>query len=145
MRLGVQVGGARPTSGPIRAESDFARCTVESPNSPEEGGVMRQVMSWVARVGVGLVRAGVVVIVSMVVPAVWAAAVAVAIWWSGNPWTWIPLFVLSCVWTVGLSRPVCRMFRYLVARWTGIVIPAGYREAPPVTQLSTGLWWNGFT
>jgi len=99
---------------------------------------MRQVMSWLAGAGVGLVRAVVVVAVSMLVPAMWAAAVLVAIWWAHNPWTWIPLVALAAVWTLGLSRPVCRMVRSLVARWTGTVIPAGYREAPPITQLSTG-------
>ena len=45
---------------------------------------------------------------------------------------------------VALSRPVCRMVRSLVARWTATVIPAGYRQAGPVTRMSTGYWWNGF-
>ncbi|WP_309240273.1 sensor histidine kinase [Actinomadura sp. J1-007] len=47
--------------------------------------------------------------------------------------------------TLVLARPVCRMARSLVARWTGTVIPAGYWEAGPVTRMSTGYWWNGFT
>jgi signal transduction histidine kinase len=37
------------------------------------------------------------------------------------------------------------MVRSLVARWTGTVIPAGYRQAGPVTRMSTGYWWNGFS
>jgi len=85
-----------------------------------------------------------VLVVSMLVPAVWAAGVALAIWWQ-NPWTWIAPLVWVCVGTLLLVRPVCRMVRSLVARWTGTVIPAGYREMGPVTQMSTGYWWNGYS
>ncbi|WP_033293098.1 sensor histidine kinase [Amycolatopsis jejuensis] len=94
----------------------------------------------------GFLRACAVTAVSMLVPGCWAAAVALGIWWgAANPWSWVAPVVLGCVATVGLARPVCRMFRALVARWTGTVIPAGYREAPPVVRMSTGFWWNGFT
>jgi signal transduction histidine kinase len=93
--------------------------------------------------GIGFVRACVLVVVSMLVPLVWAGAVGVAVWWASNPWSWIPLFVLAAVGTFALSRPVCRIFRLLVEKWTGTVIPAGYLQAAPVVQLSTGYWWNG--
>ncbi|MFD4764548.1 sensor histidine kinase [Streptomyces sp. NPDC058439] len=107
---------------------------------------MRQLGSWLARVGVGFVRACVVAVISMLVPAVWAAAVALGIWWgAGNPWSWVAPVVLVCGGTLSLSRPVCRMVRFLVARWTATVIPAGYRHAGPVTRMSTGYWWNGFS
>ncbi|WP_052865338.1 sensor histidine kinase [Streptomyces niger] len=107
---------------------------------------MGQLGSWVARAGVGFVRACAVTVVSMLVPAVWAVAVAWGIWWgAGNPWSWVGPFVLVCVGTLLLSRPVCRLVRSLVARWTATVIPAGYREAGPVTRMSTGYWWNGFS
>ncbi|GGL95185.1 histidine kinase [Streptomyces fumigatiscleroticus] len=107
---------------------------------------MRRLGSWAARVGVGFVRACVVAAVSMLVPAVWAAAGALGIWWgAGNPWSWVAPLVLVCGGTLALSRPVCRMVRLLVARWTATVIPAGYRQAPPVTRMSTGYWWNGFS
>jgi len=107
---------------------------------------MRQLGSWVALVGVGFARACVVAVVSMLVPAVWAAAVALGIWWgAANPWSWVAPLVLVCGGTLALSRPVCRMVRFLVARWTGTVIPAGYRLAGPVTRMSTGYWWNGFS
>lgn len=102
-------------------------------------------MRWVAGVGVGFWRACAVTAVSMLVPALWAAAVVVAVLWSENPWTWIPVFVVPAVGTLGLSRPVSRWVRSLVERWSGTVIPPGYREPPPVTQLSTGFWWNGYT
>ncbi|WP_371268590.1 hypothetical protein [Streptomyces atratus] len=79
------------------------------------------------------------VVVSMLVPAVWVAAVALGIrWGAGNPWSWLAPFVLVCVGTLGLSRPVCRTVRLLVARWTATAIPAGYRQAGPVTRMSTG-------
>ncbi|MGK5551890.1 sensor histidine kinase [Actinomadura kijaniata] len=106
---------------------------------------MRRSGSWVARVGVGFGRSCAVAVVSMLVPAVWGAAVALGIrWGAGNPWSWLAPLVLVGVGTLALSRPVCRMTRFLVARWTGTVIPAGYREAGPVTRMSTGYWWNGF-
>ncbi|MDI5966610.1 sensor histidine kinase [Streptantibioticus silvisoli] len=106
---------------------------------------MRQLGTWAARAGVGFVRACVVVVVSMLVPAVWAAAVALGIrWGAGNPWSWVAPVVLVCGGTLALSRPVCRTVRFLVARWTAVVVPAGYRRAGPVTRMSTGYWWNGF-
>ncbi|MFF3604984.1 sensor histidine kinase [Streptomyces sp. NPDC002463] len=106
---------------------------------------MRQLGRWAVRVGVGFLRACAVAGVGMLVPAVWAAAVALGIRWGpGNPWSWIAPVVLVCAGTLALSRPVCRAVRALVARWTGTVVPAGYREAPPVARLSTGYWWNGF-
>ncbi|MFI6325053.1 sensor histidine kinase [Nonomuraea sp. NPDC050556] len=101
---------------------------------------------WVARGGVGFVRACVVAVVAGLVPAVWAAAVAWGIWWgAANPWSWVMPFVLVCVGTLTLSRPICRTVRYLLVRWTGTVIPPGYWEAGQVTRMSTGYWWNGFT
>lgn len=106
---------------------------------------MKPLVSWVTSACVGFARACVVVAVAVLVPAVWAAAVGLWIWWGGNPWSWIGPFVWASIGTVALSRPVCRMVRSLVAKWTGTVIPAGYREATPVTQMSTGYWWNGFS
>lgn len=106
---------------------------------------MRQPGSWAARAGVGFVRACAVVTVTLPVPAVWAGAVALGILWgAANPWSWVAPVVLVGVGTLALSRPVCRTVRFLVARWTDTEIPAGYREAPPVTRMSTGYWWNGF-
>ncbi|RSM91605.1 sensor histidine kinase [Kibdelosporangium aridum] len=98
-------------------------------------------MRWVT----GFVRACVAFAVVMLVPAVWAAAVALWIWWGGNPWSWIAPFIWAVIGTFALSRPVCRMVRTLVAKWTDTVIPAGYRQTGPVTRMSTGYWWNGFS
>lgn len=105
---------------------------------------MQQVVSWVSGACVGFVRACAVTVVSMLVPAVWAAAVVWGIQWgAANPWSWVGPLVLVCVSTLALSRPVCRSIRHLVAKWTATTVPAGYRQAAPVTQLSTGHWWNG--
>ena len=101
---------------------------------------MRQV---VAKVGVGFARACVLVGVTMLVPAVWAIAAALWIWWGGNPWSLIAPVLLAAIGTFALARPVCRMIRYFVARWTGTVISGGYLEPAPVTQMATGYWWNG--
>jgi signal transduction histidine kinase len=98
---------------------------------------------WVVAAGPGFARACVLVAVSMVVPAVWAAAVGLWIWWGGGPWSWIAPSVWAVIGTLLLARPVCRMFRALVLRWTGVAIPDGYRRPAPVTQLATGYWWNG--
>ncbi|MGR6923616.1 sensor histidine kinase [[Actinomadura] parvosata] len=102
--------------------------------------------SWPARAAAGFLRSCAVAAVSMVIPAVWAVSVAWGIrWGAANPWSWLGPLVLTCAGTLTLTRPVCRMFRFLVARWTGTVVPAGYRQAGPLTQLSTGYWWNGFS
>ncbi|GAB3575416.1 hypothetical protein GCM10027445_37850 [Amycolatopsis endophytica] len=103
---------------------------------------MGRMVSWCAEAGRGFWRACVVMVVSMLVPAVWGAAVALTVWW-GNPWAGMAPFVFACLGTFALSRPVCQVFRGLVRRWTGTVVPAGYREAGPVTRMSTGYWWNG--
>ncbi|ARZ65779.1 histidine kinase [Streptomyces albireticuli] len=82
----------------------------------------------------------------MLVPAVWAGAVALGIrWGAANPWSWTAPLVLACTGTLALSRPLCRAVRFLVRTWTATVLPAGYRRAGPVTRMSTGQWWNGFS
>ncbi|MEU8055883.1 sensor histidine kinase [Microbispora bryophytorum] len=107
---------------------------------------MRQLMSWVASAAVGFVRACVVLVVSMLVPAVWAAAAGLWMWWwGGNPWPGLAPLLWACVGTLALARPICRMVRAVVARWTDTVIPPGYRQAAPVVRMSTGYWWNGFS
>ncbi|MFC8797629.1 sensor histidine kinase [Promicromonospora sp. NPDC057138] len=79
----------------------------------------------------------------LLVPAVWAVAVALTLWW-GNPWASIAPFLVACTGTLALAKPVAGMFRALAARWTGTVIAPGYRERQPVVQMSTGYWWNGY-
>ncbi|MFC8537203.1 histidine kinase [Streptomyces sp. NPDC057249] len=106
---------------------------------------MRVRGSWAAGAVIGFVRACAVVAVTLLIPAVWAGAVAWGIGWgASNPWSWVGPLVLVCVATAVLARPVCRAVRALVARWSGTEIPSGYRNAPPVTRMATGYWWNGF-
>ncbi|GAA1979785.1 sensor histidine kinase [Amycolatopsis minnesotensis] len=100
---------------------------------------MRQLVSSAC---VGFGRACVLAVVGMLVPAVWAGAVALTIWW-GSPWAGIGPFVWAWLGTILLARPICRMVRFLVAKWTATAIPAGYRRAEPVVRMSTGYWWNG--
>ncbi|MEV0269674.1 histidine kinase [Hamadaea sp. NPDC050747] len=92
----------------------------------------------------GFGRSCAVVAVTLLVPATWATAIAVMVWWR-NPWTWFAPVMLAVAGTAGLSGPVCRWTRALVARWSGVVIPAGHRKAPPIVQMANGYWWNGFT
>ncbi|MFC5181976.1 sensor histidine kinase [Actinomadura harenae] len=103
---------------------------------------MGQLGSWVRGARAGFVRAAVVAAAGLPVPAVWIA-IAAGMWEFGNPWAWTAPIVLSAVGTFLVSRPLCGFFRTLVARWTGAVIPGGYREAAPVLRMSTGYWWNG--
>ena len=105
---------------------------------------MGQLGSWATGAGVGFARACVVVAVTMLVPAIWAGAVLLGVWVGWQPWI-AAAFFWTAFGTVALSRPVCRMLRLLVARWTGTTIPGGYRQAEPVTRMSTGYWWNGFS
>ncbi|MFE5583843.1 sensor histidine kinase [Kitasatospora sp. NPDC056531] len=106
---------------------------------------MGRVGAWAAGAAVGFLRACVVAAVTLLVPAVWAGAVALGVHWGpANPWSWLLPVVLVCAGTLALGRPVCRAVRSLVARWDGTVIDAGYRQAPPVVRMSTGFWWNGF-
>ncbi|MEW1889484.1 MULTISPECIES: histidine kinase [unclassified Streptomyces] len=106
---------------------------------------MRALRSWATGAGIGFVRACAVAAVTLLIPALWAGAVAWGIaWGAANPWSWVGPLVLVCVGTLALARPVCRAVRALVARWSGTGIPSGYRNAPPVTRMATGYWWNGF-
>jgi len=100
---------------------------------------------WVVAAGLGFAQACALTAVSMIVPAVWAAAVGLWLWWGGNPWSWIAPFVWAAIGTVLLARPVCRMFRSLVGKWSDTELPDGYRALGAVTQLSTGYWWNGYS
>ncbi|MEV5576237.1 histidine kinase [Spirillospora sp. NPDC052269] len=105
---------------------------------------MRHLGSWVRDAGVGFARAAVVAVAGLLAPAVWAG-IAAGMWEFGNPWAWTAPIVLSAVGTLLFSRPLCRIFRVLVARWTGADIPGGHWEAMPPLRMSTGYWWNGYS
>ncbi|MCP2336760.1 sensor histidine kinase [Actinomadura rupiterrae] len=105
---------------------------------------MRPVVSWVREACAGSARAGAVAALGLPVPILWAG-IAAGIWFLGNPWAWTAPIVLTLVATLLTSRGLCAMFRKLVAQWTGTVIPGGHWEARPVTRMSTGYWWNGYS
>ncbi|RKT12057.1 histidine kinase [Streptomyces sp. 1114.5] len=106
--------------------------------------MIRRSAAWGVRAGVGFVRASAVAAVTLLIPAVWAGAVALGIdWGPANPWSWLLPAVVVGAGTLALARPVCRAVRFLVERWTGTAVPAGYREPRPLTRMSTGYWWNG--
>jgi signal transduction histidine kinase len=100
---------------------------------------------WVVAAGFGFAQACLLTAVSLIVPAVWAAAVGLCVWWGGNPWSWFAPFVWAVIGTFLLARPVCRLFRAMVTRWSATELPDGYRQLGTVSQLSTGYWWNGYS
>jgi signal transduction histidine kinase len=106
---------------------------------------MRRVVSWVARAGTGIVRAGEVTAASFAIPALWAVAALAALWFGLTLAESLVPFGFACVGTVVLVGPVTRWFRSFRARWAAIDVPVVYRWRGPVVQLSTGQWWNGFS
>lgn len=64
-------------------------------------------------------------------------------WSWSNPWSWIALALIAAPVTLVLAHPVARLFRRLLARWSRIDLPDGYRQQPEPVRLSTGFWWNG--
>jgi signal transduction histidine kinase len=60
---------------------------------------------------------------------------ALALWW---------VVLATGLAVLVLSRPLSQAARRLAQRWLGVQIEAGYRPVPPVTQLATGFWWNGY-
>ncbi|GAA2158270.1 sensor histidine kinase [Glycomyces lechevalierae] len=106
---------------------------------------MRRVVSWAARVGTGIVRAGEVTAASFIVPAIWALGVMAWLWFGRTYAEFLVPLGFASVSTVVLVGPVARRFRSFPARWAGIDVPVVYRWRGPVVQLSTGQWWNGFS
>ncbi|MEV4258925.1 sensor histidine kinase, partial [Spirillospora sp. NPDC049652] len=103
---------------------------------------MRRLGSWVQDACAGFLRSCAVAGAGLPVPAGWAG-IAMGMWRFGNPWAWTAPVILWAAGTLLLARPLCRVFRHLVARWTGVVLPGGYQEPVPVLEMSTGYWWNG--
>jgi signal transduction histidine kinase len=101
---------------------------------------------WPAQAGLGLVRALVLVTVSLLYPAVWTS-LAWLIWFAAVSWPQPNVLqvagVLICL--LVPTDPICGVLRLLVRRWTGITLVSGVRPATPVVRMSTGYWWNGST
>ncbi len=107
------------------------------------------VIRWSVQVGLGTLRSAVLVVVSLLYPAVWAL-LAWLVWLVAtdvaHAWTWaaIELAVIGAwVCIMVLTGPICHVLRRIVRRWTGTALPDGYRPVPPLVRMSTGFWWNG--
>lgn len=123
----------------------------------------RTPLRWGAEAGVGLYRSVVLVVLTGFIPAICAA---VAYFGAQFAFTWtadlhaalavrvlaaVGEILITIVWTavVGLlllrrgSRPVTRAARRLAKAWLGLTIEVRYAEPHPITQMSTGFWWNG--
>lgn len=119
-------------------------------DSANQGSGGQRVGPWPAAVGRGFLRTLLLTGLAWLVPAisllppVVSAALGSA-WSITNPWSWIGLLITVLTLTVLMARPIGNLYRRLIGRWTGIMIGAGYRPTPPVVQLSTGYWWNGYS
>ena len=93
----------------------------------------------------GLARSLALVALTWFAPAVWVAA---CVWLS--PGLDTTAGVIGCALgfvsasLVVFARPACSATRFLVARWTGVEVPAAYHPLVPVTRMATGYWWNGY-
>jgi signal transduction histidine kinase len=96
-------------------------------------------------VAVGCLRSLVLVVLTGCVPALWVAAGAGFFHLLGSVGAAVGCaFGVVAVSLVVLARPVCRVTRAVVTRWTGTEIRAAYRPVVPVTRMATGYWWNGY-
>jgi len=121
-------------------------------------------LRWGAAVGLGLCRSAVLVALTAPVLAAWGAVAffgtEFALSWSSQ--LNAPLIVrvlanagevvMGLVWTAAIvwltirlaSRWLSRKARLLARDWLGLRIEVSYRPPPPVTQMATGFWWNGY-
>jgi signal transduction histidine kinase len=120
-------------------------------------------LRWAAEVGVGLYRSAVLAGLTGVIPLICAA---VAYFGAEFAFTWtaslnaalavrvlaaVGEILITIVWTSAAallllrrgSQPVTRAARRLAKDWLGLRIEVRYAEPHPVTQMSTGFWWNG--
>jgi signal transduction histidine kinase len=123
----------------------------------------RTLLRWGAEAAVGLYRSAVLVAVTGFIPVICAA---VAYFGAEFAFTWtadlqaapavrvlaaVGEILMTIVWTcaAGLlllrrgSLPVTRAARRLAHDWLGLTIEVRYADPHPVTQMSTGFWWNG--
>jgi signal transduction histidine kinase len=121
-------------------------------------------LRWGAAVGLGLCRSAVLVALTAPVLAAWGAVAffgtEFALSWSSQ--LNAPLIVrvlanagevvMGLVWTAAIvwltirlaGRWLSRQARILARDWLGLRIEVSYRPPPPVTQMATGFWWNGY-
>src|SRR5690242_14203401 len=97
-----------------------------------------QTARWSARAGVGLARSVILLVTGFLYPAMWAL---LAGWFwllcsiashGGAMWSVVELGLFGVVVVLVASRPICRLLRSLVRRWTGITVADGYRPAASI-------------
>jgi signal transduction histidine kinase len=121
-------------------------------------------LRWGAAAGQGLYRSAVLVALTAPALAAWGA---VAFFGTEFALTWssqlnAPLIVrvladagevvMGLIWTAAIvwltvrlvSTRLSQQLRILARNWLGLRIEVSYRKPPPVTQMATGFWWNGY-
>lgn len=112
---------------------------------------MREQMTRAAlSVASGVVRSIAFAAVALIIPVVAGLIPGLAAmhllgrpWSWTNPWSWIGLVLIVVPVSLGLAHSVGVLSRSLLARWSALRLPTGYREQPEPVRLSTGFWWNG--
>jgi signal transduction histidine kinase len=121
-------------------------------------------LRWGAAAGLGLYRSAVLIAVTAPVLAAWGAVeffgTQFALTWSSQ--LNAPLIVrvladagevvMGLIWTAAIVWLTVRLYtpwlsqkaRSLARDWLGLRIEVSYRQPPPVTQMATGFWWNGY-
>ncbi len=123
----------------------------------------RGALGWSREIVLGLYRSALLVGLTAPIPAIGAAVgffgTLFALSWSAKLTSPLIVVILAtageaamgAVWTAIAvllairrgGRPLSQAARLLAGRWLGLRIEAQYRPLPPVTQMSTGFWWNG--
>jgi signal transduction histidine kinase len=121
-------------------------------------------LRWGAAAGLGLYRSAVLIVLTAPVLALWGA---VAFFGTGFALSWssqlnAPLIVrvladagevvMGLIWIAAIvwltvrlaSTRLSQQVRSLARDWLGLRIEVSYRQPPPVTQMATGFWWNGY-
>ena len=113
---------------------------------------MESVWPSLTAVGRGLWRSLAYAGAGLIIPAS-SALLPVTAWlgvlgdpWSwANPWSWFAMAIIVTTVTLLLARPVAKIHRTLLHRWSAITIEDGYRTHPEPVRLATGYWWNGYS
>jgi len=124
----------------------------------------RGALGWSREIVLGLYRSALLVGLTAAVPVLGAAVgffgTLFALSWSANLTSPLVVVILAtageaamgAVWAaiaVSLAirrggRPLSQAARLLAGKWLGLRIDAQYQPLPPVTQMATGYWWNGY-
>jgi hypothetical protein len=121
-------------------------------------------LRWCRQSAVGLYRSAVLIGLTVAVPVVCAPVAyfgtEFALSWSARSHFVLALQIVVTVGEVAMAafwtfivaalavsaggRPLSQAGRALAGRWLGLRLEVDYAPPPPVTQMSTGFWWNGY-